>query len=357
MADRIRIGFIGAGTMGQCAHLRNYAAVDECDVVALAELRADTAARVAARYAIPNVYSDHEEMLAKEELDAVVVSQPFNRHGILVPGLRDRGLPVFTEKPLSASIEVGRRICEADAANDGFLMVGYHKRSDPATMRAKAEVEELKASGEIGAMTYIRITMPPGDWVAGGFDCLIRGDDPPPELARDAPPGDMDEETRDQYIAFVNYYIHQVNLLRHFLGEDYTVKYADAAGTLLVAESESGVSGVIEMSPYSTSLDWQEEALICFERGYVKIALPAPLAYNRAGSVTVFKDPADGAAPCTVCPQLPYVHAMRQQALNFMAAVRGECPPMCDAATALKDLQVAREYISLIKKGEEMDHA
>ena len=43
----------------------------------------------------------------------------------------------------------------------------------------------------------------------------------------------MDEATCDQYVTFVNYYIHQVNLLRYLLGEPYQVTYADPAGVLL----------------------------------------------------------------------------------------------------------------------------
>ena len=49
------------------------------------------------------------------------------------------------------------------------MMIGYHKRSDPATMYAKAEIDRLKSTGELGAMKYVRITMPAGDWIAGGF--------------------------------------------------------------------------------------------------------------------------------------------------------------------------------------------
>ena len=53
--------------------------------------------------------------------------------------------------------------------------------------------------------------------------------------------------------------------------------------------------------------------------------------------------------PQTVVPQLPWVHAMRQQAANFLAAVRGERPPLCDCAEALEDLKLAREYLRLWK--------
>ncbi len=344
----VKIGFVGVGGMGQCAHLRNYVTVPDCEVVAIAELREGLGRRVAERYGVPRVYRDHEEMLRAEEVDGIVASQPYSRHGVLVPELLKAGVPVFTEKPLAASVETGERIVAAVEASGTWHMVGYHKRSDPATIYAKAEIDRLKATGELGALRYVRILMPAGDWIAGGFSDLIESDDPVPPLEWDPPASDMDEATYREYNAFVNYYIHQVNLLRHLLGEPYRVTHADAAGVLLVAESESGVTGAIEMSPYVTTVDWQESALVAFEHGYVRIDLPAPLACNRPGRCEVFRDPGDGTRPQALVPTLPWVHAMRQQAINFVAAVRGEMPPMCTAQEALEDLRVACQYIALL---------
>ena len=346
-AKKLRIGFVGVGGMGQCAHLRNYVTVPGCEVAAIAELRPGLARKVAARYGIERVYPSHAEMLANEHLDGIVASQPFNRHGQLVPELAKAGVPVFTEKPLAASVEVGEKIAAAVRASGTWHMVGYHKRSDPATMRAKAEIERLKESGDLGAMRYVRILMPAGDWVASGFCDLISSDDPAPKLTYDPPASDMDEETFGQYNAFVNYYIHQVNLMRHLLGEPYHVTYADPSGVLLAGQSSSGIACAIEMTPYATTIDWQESALVAFEHGYVKLELPAPLASNRPGRVEVFRDPGHGVAPEVTVPQLPWVHAMRQQAMNFVAAVRGEMKPMCEAEEALEDLRVARQYIKL----------
>ena len=47
-------------------------------------------------------------------------------------------------------------------------------------------------------------------------------------------------------------------------------------------------------------------------------------------------------------PQLPWVGAMRHQALNSLRAVRGEMAPMCEAREALEDLRVARDYLRLL---------
>jgi predicted dehydrogenase len=291
------------------------------------------------------VYANHEELLDSENLDGIVASQPYSRHGVLLPDLYKAGVPIFTEKPLARSVEAGEGILAALRQSSARHLVGYHKRSDPATTYVRAEIDRLKATGELGSLRYVRILMPAGDWIASGFTDLLTSDEPLPELEVDPPPAGMDDTTGAAYDNFVNYYIHQVNLMRHLLGEPYSVTYADPAGVVLGVHSKSGVPGTIEMSPYHTTVAWQEEALIAFERGYLRLELPAPLASNRPGRVTVYRDPGDGATPERVTPELPWVHAMRQQAVNFIQAIRGRETPLCSAEDALDDLLVALDYI------------
>ncbi len=347
--DKVKIGFVGVGGMGQCAHLRNYVTVPDCEVVAIAEVRENLGKKVATHYGVPKTYRSGAEMLASEKLDGIVAAQPFTRHGVLLPELYKAGLPIFTEKPLAASVEVGEKLLKALNESGTWHMVGYHKRSDPATMYAKAEIDRLKATGELGKMRYVRVVMPAGDWVANGFLTIIGSDEPFPPMESDPPASDMDDQTYEEYVGFVNYYIHQVNLMRHLLGESYKVTYADPSRAMLSVTSESGVAGVIELSPYMTTIDWQESALVGFEHGYVKINLPAPLAHNRPGRVEILRDPGNGVTPETVVPQLPWVHAMRQQAMNFIAAIKGDMKPMCEPKDALEDLKVAQDYIRMVR--------
>jgi predicted dehydrogenase len=63
--------------------------------------------------------------------------------------------------------------------------------------------------------------------------------------------------------------------------------------------------------------------------------------------VEILRDPGRGTTPERTTPHLPPVHAMRQQATNFLRAIRGEAPPPCEAAEALEDLRVARDYVRL----------
>jgi predicted dehydrogenase len=345
-----RIGFIGTGKMGQAAHLRNYASLPtECEVVALAELRPELGARVAARFGIPRIYSNIEEMVAKENLDGLVASQQFTRHGVIVPELLRAGLPVFIEKPLASSVPVAEALVAADKAAGGKLMVGYHKRSDVATIRAKAEIDRLLQSGEIGKLRYLRLTMPPGDFIAGGFDELILGENFATPLETDPVEPGLDAATGQLFINFVNFSIHQLNLIRHLMGESYDVVYADPTKVLLIGRSTSGLPITLEMAPYGTTVDWHESAMATFDHGYVKLSLPAPLVLNQSGHVEIFKDNRKLGEGGTYRPELPHEHAMRTQAKNFLRFVRGEAPPPCGAAEALEDLRVARSWLKLFK--------
>jgi predicted dehydrogenase len=342
-----RIGFVGVGNMGQCAHLLNYTDLDGCKVVALAEVRPELAARVASRYEVGKVYADHREMLAAESLDGIVAAQPFTRHGVLLPELFASGIPVLSEKPLARSVEAGRRLVQTG----GQHVLGYHKRSDPAVLHAVSRIAQLRQTEELGPMRYVRILMPGGDWIAGGFTHLVQSPEAVPSLDSDPPAQDMDEITARAYESLVNFYIHQINLMRHLMGESYRITFADRQGVLLATESDSGIVGAIEMSPYRTTIDWQERVLVAFERGYLEIDLPAPLASNRPGRVREYADPGDGTTPVINEPQLPWVGAMRQQAVHFIELLHGQPTCLCGATEALEDLQVAQAAV--VMKGQQ----
>ncbi len=133
--------------------------------------------------------------------------------------------------------------------------------------------------------------------------------------------------------------------MRFLFGEPYKVKYVEKTGVLMVTESESGVCGVIEMSPFSKSRGWEETILVGFEKGYIKIELPAPLS-SYPGTVTVMRDNHKD-VPSLTSPVFMPVSSMKNQAKNFIAAVRGEKPAPCEAAEAAEDLRIARDYICM----------
>ena len=350
--EKVKIGFIGVGHMGQLAHLHQYANLqDHCEIVTLCDVKIKQASILAERFNVPKVTANYFELLSDDEIDAVVCIQYFENHVVLVPDVLKARKHVITEKPLCVFPHNGEKLVEI-AKNSGKIhMVGNHKRSDPAIEHALGIINKWKKSGEMGQMTYIRLSMPPGNW-RKDCDMPFMTNEPPGPVPPEPAPKGMDEKTRDKTIWFVNYYIHQVNLMRYLLGEDYNLTYADKH--FFAAKSESGVNCILELEPYNTSVDWQEHALVCFERGWIRVDLPAPLAMQLAGTVTVYEDL--GWDSKYTHPVMPNVCAMRNQALNFLLAVKGEKPAPCISEEAVKDLWIAKDYIEMAQLEEKVKY-
>jgi predicted dehydrogenase len=345
---KVRIGFVGAGFMGQLAHIRSYALLDgECELVALAEPRERTAELVAARYGIGRVYHDHRELLASEQLDGIVAPQRYTHHAALLPELYPQVPHLFTEKPLALGAAEGDRLARLASEAGCVHMLGYQRRSDPATREAKRTVDAWKASGEVGALRYMRVCYTDGDWTGNARAAFIDvGEQAPPSVAED-PPQEFagDDDALWALSTAADQLVHPLNLIRHLLGESYGLVFAHASGRLLVFESESGVPATIEVTPYRLTVGFDEEILVAFERGYVRLR-PAPsLARQRAGTLEVYRDAGFGSVPERISPQLPWIDPQQAQAADFLEVCRGEARPPTDVAEAAEDLHLVADIV------------
>lgn len=348
--EKIKIGFVGAGYMGQRAHIANYATLPDVELTALAEGRTETAKAVAQCYGIKTTYSNHKEMLQKAKLDAVVAIMFFTLHHTVVPDIVEKGLPLLTEKPICVSHETGKQLVKQAEEKDIIYQVGYMKRCDPATRFVKEKIAQWKHSKEFGSLNYLRVTMPPGDWILAMDPPINMGDkasydNETPERS----PGWMTKEQARVYMDFINYYIHQVNLIRYLLNEDYSVEYVDSSGKVLVAKSNSGIVIVLEMATYQVVNEWHEFYEAFFEKGKIKLSLPAPLARQRAGEVGIYKN--KGKNSLYQKPVIVQKWSMLEQARFFIDAVRNKKRSISPASDAVKDLQIAEDYVKKLLAG------
>ncbi len=343
----LRVGFVGAGKQAQCSHLRYYTKLPECEVVAIADADADLAGRVATHFGIPRVETSHAALINNGSLDACVLTLPCvpSAERVVIDFL-EAGIPCIVEKPLAASPGGAARIVEAANKTGTVLKVGFHKRSDPATLAAMNEIERLKSTGELGKMTYVRIHVClAGDWIAGGrFDVISGSGVFPPEVAAAEDFPGMNEAARKLCSLFSGGHGHQFDWMRLLLGEPYSIVHVDPSQVLLVVKSASGVPAAFEFTPYRSTSDWIENAMVCFEGGYIKIDLPPPLAINRPGSLEIFSNGKDGAAPIRTFPVFPYDCAMREQARQFLRAVRGAKTHLCTPGEGLESIEISRDW-------------
>lgn len=349
-----KIGFIGAGKHAQTVHLPLYTSLEGFEVASLCDVDHELATRVAARFGIRGVYDDHRAMMAGEKLDAVVAILPgMAGHEQILTDVLEAGIPLLVEKPLCWTSVAGHRLAEKARKKGVPLAVGYHKRSDPATRLAVGVIHAWKKSGEMGPMTYARVFVShSGDWIAGAYRGAMTGTSVPP--ASDpfvGNPMGLPQAGLGKARSFIGAHSHQLDLMRCLIGEPYAIAHADSSGVLLSVKSQSGVPATFEFTPYSAPLEWQEYAVVCFQKGYVRVDLPAPLAVNRPGTVEIYRGEGPQ-GPTRTHPVFPAKSAMHEQAESFLNFLEGKPSSLCPPQEAVESIEVAEDWVRKLFPGD-----
>ncbi len=149
MTDKINIAVVGLGKMG----LSHFAMVN---MHPLANTVACDGARfirdVLTKNTDVTIHSDYAEMLATQDLDAVVIATPSRLHAPMVTSALDKGLHVFCEKPFCLDWQDGERLARVAKEKGVVNQVGYHYRY----VGAFQEVKKILDSGALGTITHVQ---------------------------------------------------------------------------------------------------------------------------------------------------------------------------------------------------------
>ena len=102
------------------------------------------------------MYGDFREVLARDDIDAVVVATPDHWHALIAIAAMQAGKAVYVEKPLTLTIREGRLMTEAASRCGTVLQVGSQQRSDEKFIRAC----ELVRNGRIGDLQSVLVEIP-----------------------------------------------------------------------------------------------------------------------------------------------------------------------------------------------------
>jgi len=138
----VRIGLIGAGRMGATLAHHLAFSVATVDLLAIADPDVKAAQKLARYCHVLETYADYREMLARADIDAVVIATPTVTHIEVTKDTAAAGKHIFIEKPLALSVSgCDEAIAAADAAGIK-MMVGFMRRFDPAYQAAKEKIDE-----------------------------------------------------------------------------------------------------------------------------------------------------------------------------------------------------------------------
>lgn len=167
-SERIVMASIGVG--GQGKHNTRafismpdvqYVAVCDVDRQHCTEAREMVEAHYASRQADGNYsgiveYHDFREVLARADIDAVMVATPDHWHSVVSVAAAKAGKDIYCEKPLANSIPEGRAVVDAVRRYGRVFQTGSHERSRDNARYAC----ELVRNGRIGKLHTIRVQMP-----------------------------------------------------------------------------------------------------------------------------------------------------------------------------------------------------
>jgi len=137
---KIRVGVIGVGHMGS-RHARACHESLLADLVAVVSVDEAEAKRVAEKYNA-RAYTDFEEMISKERLDAVFVATPDHLHRDPVIRAAEEGIHIFCEKPLAHTLKDADLMIKATRKAGVKFMVGYILRFDTRYAAIKDAIDE-----------------------------------------------------------------------------------------------------------------------------------------------------------------------------------------------------------------------
>ncbi len=147
-----KIGIVGLGWISQLFHLPLLTKFPDAEVVCVCDRDKSRARLIAEKYGIPRYYTEYEEMLKLENIDAVDICTSTDAHKDIAIASLESKKDVFVEKPVARKYDEASAISEAVKKSKRKLMVGMNHRFRPDAMMLRSFIENK----ELGNVFYVK---------------------------------------------------------------------------------------------------------------------------------------------------------------------------------------------------------
>jgi myo-inositol 2-dehydrogenase/D-chiro-inositol 1-dehydrogenase len=329
----IGLGVIGCGTIAYWVHLRIAKRLPGTALVAAAD--PDSAARKRAKrlVGIP-VYERTEDLLARDDVNAVIVSGPTHLHAELVIAACAAGKHVYLEKPIASSMSDGERVVDAAERAGVTVTLGFNRRFHPLYEQARRLIRD----GRLGKIHAVQTTF-----------CELAQPDEMPEWKRRRVTGGG---------VLLDLASHHIDLLRWFLDDEVANVHASIDSDLTEHDSSrlqmtmrGGAQVQSWFSCRTAVSDWIEFAgekgtlRVDRHRPRMSLRVPRRLGYGvRSARVAPSPDVAAWWLNRMVRPSAE--PSYRRVLAAFVNELRGEArttPGVIDGMRALEVVEAAEE--------------
>lgn len=363
-SERIRMGIIGVGGQGS-GHLfggawtyvpGGLAGRSDVQVVAICDVwkhrREGAAQRCRTLYAERagtagfqgvEAYNDVRELLARDDIDAVLIAVPYHWAAPIAMAAMKAGKDVYCEKPVAITVEEGRRLVQVAAQYGRVYQAGTQQRSDYGGKFRRAC--ELVQNGRIGQLKEVFVYSEPGilfpkSWAHVQVDPAPEGLDwdrwlgplplqPLPQALRDRRGMQC---LPDMFVGDVNWTPHRYDIGVWGIGADPSAPFdiecaRDARGEPLIRYHFA--NGVTMHGARYPNEPVGEDGGACF------VGTEGRIAVDRGHLVAYPASILDS----TLTPHDRRLYQAQGHMENFLHCVRTRRTPICDAATAVRSME------------------
>jgi predicted dehydrogenase len=158
MADKIRLGLIGAsvaGTWSARSHLPAVQASSDVELTAVCTTKADSAEAARRAYGARLAFDDYRKMIASPEIDAVAIVVRVPSHYAPTKAALEAGKHVYCEWPLGRTTVEAVELSALAKAKGLLTAVGLQARVNPALMHMKEQIE----AGFVGEVMAVHVSL------------------------------------------------------------------------------------------------------------------------------------------------------------------------------------------------------
>ena len=150
--DKVKIALVGVGGISQVVRIPSLKKNEDVELVALCDVDESKVSFIAEKYKVPKVYFDIQNLIAKEELDGVLICTPNNLHYPMALATLEAGINTLVEKPIALSESQVTKMVQKANDKKVQLVCGMHNRfrKDALILR------EFMDNSEIGEPFYIK---------------------------------------------------------------------------------------------------------------------------------------------------------------------------------------------------------
>jgi predicted dehydrogenase len=345
---------IGCGAIAQMMHLPTLAErPDLFTIVGLADIDRSTLDAVGNRYHVRRRTTDFRELLTEPDVDAALVLASGSHRQFALAAL-EAGKHLFVEKPLGFSLAETEEIARAARRSRSVVMVGYHKRFDPAYQRAREEVRRLRG------LRFVDVTvLHPDEDAFRRHHALL-----PPRQSSVTTEEELDRlalrqastaemrpllnatvgpdapvAVRMALFVLLTSLIHDLNALRGILGEPDKVLSAhtwrEGMAQTSLTRFAGDVRAVINWISVPDVAHYQEQLRFISPERRVTLTFPSP--YLRHAPTPLNVERMDEGTLVIEQHTVSYEEAFRAELHHFRESVVSGRPPLCGVDEALGD--------------------